>query len=145
MPIDPAALSSLAGDYTRRMTSIRGRRVQRLLRREFSGAESVAVVRVEPGIDVVVGRSATGAACCATDGRGRSVTVVAWLHGAAEARATRFDLLKDALPVLDTASVSSADLPMRARILGAANALARKQVDGSGPRRPDENAAGRFA
>jgi hypothetical protein len=41
MPINPDALSSLAREYAKDMTSIRGRRVQRFLRREFAGAECV--------------------------------------------------------------------------------------------------------
>ena len=98
-------LTSLAGDYAKGMTSIRGRRVQRLLRREFAGAESVFVVQVDGARPAVVGLSSSGAAFCATDGRGRQVTVVKWLHGSTHAIETAFDLLKDSLPVLGDTSV----------------------------------------
>ncbi len=105
MPIDPDTLSSLARDYAQGMTSIRGRRVQRLLKREFAGAEQVLLVQVGSGVTAVLGVSASGAALCATDGRGKLVSVVKWRHGSSEALETHFDLLKDSLPVLDTRSL----------------------------------------
>lgn len=111
MPIDPHTLSSLASEYARGMTSIRGRRVQRLLKREFAGADSVSMVQVGPGTTAVVGLSASGAALCATDGRGRQVAVVKWLHGSTQALETHFDLLKDSLPVLGTRSLPVPHLP----------------------------------
>lgn len=114
MPIDPHTLSSLASDYAQGMTSIRGRRVQRLVKREFAGADSVSVLQVGPGTTAVLGLSASGAAFCATDGRGRQVSVVKWLHGSTQALETRFDLLKDSLPVLGTRSMPRADLPWQA-------------------------------
>ena len=104
MPIDPDTLASLAADYTRHMTSIRGRRVQRLLKREFAGADSVQIVATDAGMPAVLGRSKAGAALCATDGKGSCVSVVKWLHGDAYAYETRFDLLKDALPIVDSRS-----------------------------------------
>ena len=104
MPIDPAALSSIAAAYASGMTSIRGRRVQRLLKREFAGAAHVLPVRLGAGTAAVLGLSASGAALCATDGTGKQVTVVKWLHGAGEGLETGFDLHKDSLPVLVTQS-----------------------------------------
>ena len=110
MPIDPDTLSSLALDYAKGMTSIRGRRVQRLLKREFAGADHVLIVQVGDGGAAVLGVSATGAAFCATDGRGRHASVIQWLHGAATALETRFDLLKDSLPASATERLPLAGL-----------------------------------
>ena len=110
MPIDSDTLSSLAGDYAKDMTSIRGRRVQRLLKREFAGAEHVLMVHVGPGTTGVLGLSASGAAFCATDGKGKHASVVKWLHGSTVGLETRFDLLKDSLPVSGTTSVPLAGL-----------------------------------
>lgn len=111
MPISSETLSSLASDYAKGMTSIRGRRVQRLLKREFAGADYVLLAQVGSGATAVLGLSASGAAFCATDGRGKLVSVVRWLHGATEALETQFDLLKDSLPVLSTRSLPIARLP----------------------------------
>jgi hypothetical protein len=111
MPIDAAVLSSLASDYAKSMTSIRGRRVQRLLKREFAGAEHVVVVRGGAGSPAVLGLSASGAAFCATDGRGKQASVVKWLHGSAEALESGFDLLKDSLPLLSARSLPLAGPP----------------------------------
>ena len=110
------ALSILASQYAKGMTSIRGRRVQRLLKREFAGAEHVLLVRVGAGATAVLGLSATGAAFCATDGKGRHASVVKWRHGSTEALETQFDLLKDSLPALDTKSLSLAHLGRQAQV-----------------------------
>ncbi len=115
-PILPAALAALAREYTRDMPSIRGRRVQRLLLREFSGAEQVLLAPLESGMTAVLGLSAHGAALCATDGRGRQATVAKWLHGSGEAFETQFDLHKDSLPALHTAPLSKDRLRALARL-----------------------------
>lgn len=115
MPIDPDTLSSLASEYTKGMTSIRGRRVQRLLKREFAGAEHVLLVQVGSGATAVLGLSAAGAAFCATDGRGKYASVIKWLHGSTEALETHFDLLKDSLPALATQALPLADLRRQAQ------------------------------
>ena len=117
MPIEPDTLSRLAGEYAKRMTSIRGRRVQRLLKREFAGADQVVVVEATGAVaTAVMGLSATGAALCATDGTGKHASVVKWLHGASDALETRFDLWKDSLPVLASNSLPLADLLAQAGI-----------------------------
>jgi hypothetical protein len=103
-------LSSLASDYAKGMTSIRGRRVQRLLKREFASAQYVLMMQDGSGTKAVLGLSASGAAFCATDGRGKQASVVKWLHGSTQALETRFDLLKDSLPILDAASLPLAGL-----------------------------------
>jgi hypothetical protein len=123
MPIDPDTLSSLASDYAKGMTSIRGRRVQRLLKREFAGAEYVMMVQIGPGTAAILGLSASGAAFCATDGRGKQASVVKWLHGATEALETHFDLLKDSLPVLDTKTSPLAGLGGRAHLRASAGSV----------------------
>jgi hypothetical protein len=110
MAIDPDILSSLASDYAKGMTTIRGRRVQRLLKREFSGAEHVLLVTLGSGARGVLGVSATGAAFCATDGRGRHAAVSKWLHGSTQAVEFRFDLLKDSLPEVDANPLPIANL-----------------------------------
>jgi hypothetical protein len=110
MAIDPDALSMLAGDYAKAMTSIRGRRVQRLLRREFAGADLVLLAQAASGAPAVVGVSALGAAICVTDGRGREASVLKWLHDATVVHETRFDLHKDSLPERGTNSSSLARL-----------------------------------
>jgi hypothetical protein len=110
MPIDPDALVSLASAYAKDMTSIRGRRVQRLVKREFGGADHVAIVDVGSSIPAVIGVSDSGAAYCATNGTGKHATVIKWLHGAPDALASDFDLLKDSLPLLNARPVSMSDL-----------------------------------
>lgn len=105
MTIDADALASLALEYTKAMTSIRGRRVQRLLKREFAGAEYVLRVEAPRGAAAVLGLSAHGAALCVTDGRGKEAPVIKWLHAATTAIETRYDLHKDSLPVLSTTSL----------------------------------------
>jgi hypothetical protein len=114
MRIDPDALSSLAAEYTRPMTSIRGRRVQRLIKREFAGAERVLVARTGDGVAAVLGTSALGAALCVTDGRGKGVSVFKWRHDSPAAFETRFDLLKDSLPELATRPVPMVRVPVLA-------------------------------
>lgn len=109
MPIGTEILSSLASDYAKGMTSIRGRRVQRLLKREFAGAEYVLIMQVGSGAAGVLGLSANGVAFCATDGRGKHASIVKWLHESREAFESQIDLLKDTLPVLDTKRVPLTD------------------------------------
>jgi len=116
MSIDPNTLSSLSSEYAKGMTSIRGRRVQRLLKREFAGAECVLLAQVDSGAAAVLGVSPSGAAICATDGKGRQASVVKWSHGASAAIETYFDLYKDSLPILSTNSVPLASLSTRFRL-----------------------------
>lgn len=126
MTIDANALSSLANEYVKPMTSIRGRRVQRLLKREFAGAEHVLLAHVGEGTAAVLGLSASGAALCVTDGRGKEAPVFRWLHGSALAHETRYDLHKDSLPALGTNSMPLARLRERAPLRLAANTVPRQ-------------------
>ena len=113
MTIEPETLSSIAIDYTKDMTSIRGRRVQRLLKREFAGAECVLLAKLGNGMAAVLGISESGAALCATDGTGRQAPIVRWLHGSDTAFETQYDLLKDSLPVVSSTTVPLAGLRAR--------------------------------
>jgi hypothetical protein len=112
----PDTLSSLASEYTKDMTSIRGRRVQRLLKREFAGADYVLLAQVASGASAVLGLSASGAALCATDGKGKEASVFKWSHGSTEALEMRFDLHKDSLPVVATGFVALARLRAQVRL-----------------------------
>ena len=113
MPIDPATLSSFVREYAKDMTSIRGRRVLRLLTREFAGAEHVLLAQVGSGKAAVLGLSASGAALCGTDGKGRQASVVKWSPESTVAVETHFDQYKDSLPVLSTSSVPLTSLRTR--------------------------------
>lgn len=119
MPIHPDKLSLLANEYAKGMTRIRGRRVQRLLKREFAEADYVLMVQLGPGVTAVLGLWASAAALCATQGRGKYASVLKWPHGAREAVETRFDLLKDSLPVVDAKTSLLAGLGTQARLIDA--------------------------
>jgi len=116
MPIDPQTLSSFALEYTRDMTSIRGRRVQRLIRREFGGADCVLAARLDSGAPAVLGLSAAGAALCATDGTGKAATVFKWLYPDGAALQVQYDLHKDSLPALSQERVPVARVREVARL-----------------------------
>jgi hypothetical protein len=101
MPIDKEALASIARVYVQPMTSIRGRRVVRLLAREFSRFDHVLAVVTEDGSAALLALSVDGrAAICCTDGRGASADIVevCRLHEATVT--TSYDLLKDSLPIV---------------------------------------------
>lgn len=121
--MDPDTLSWLASEYAKNMTSIRGRRVQRLLKREFAGAEFVLLAQVGSADAAVLGLSPGGAAICATDGTGKQASVVKWTHGSAMALETHFDLHKDSLPVLRSESIPLARLRGPVRLLVGADAV----------------------
>jgi hypothetical protein len=130
-PVSSDTLSSLASDYAQGMTSIRGRRVQRLLNREFAGLEHVLLVQTGSGMEAVLGLSTTGAAFCATDGTGKQATVVRWNFASPDALENAFDLLKDSLPVVGARSVSRAELRQRIQVRvpsGAVPPRARKAL-----------------
>lgn len=123
MPIDPVALSSLADEYTLRMTRIRGRRVQRLLKREFAGADHLLLVQTGSGTTAVLGLSDIGAAICSTDGTGKHAGVFKWAHDATAAIETRFDLRKDSLPALATSSMPINTLREQTRLQANAESV----------------------
>jgi hypothetical protein len=100
MPIDTSTLAALARTYVAAMTSIRGRRVHRLLMREFARFDHVLAVQSEDGGAALLALAADGsAALCRSDGRGAAAEIAAArLDGATVM--TAFDLLKDSLPVV---------------------------------------------
>ena len=110
MPIATDVLSSFATEYTKRMSSIRGRRIQRLVEREFGGAEFVLLAKSSAGEEAVLGLSRVGAAICITDGKGKQACVIKWAHQTSVACETRFDLHKDSLPTLGSEQVPLARL-----------------------------------
>jgi hypothetical protein len=114
MPINPATLAAFASEYSKGMTNIRSRRVQRLLKREFAGAEYVLLAQLASGRAAVLGLSPCGAAICATDGKGKQASVVKWAHESTVAVEAQFDLHKDSLPALSTATFSLAALRAQA-------------------------------
>ena len=116
MSIDPDMLSSIASEYAKGMTSIRSRRVQRLVKREFAGAQYVLLAEVGSGRAAVLGLSASGFALCATDGRGKQASIVKWSPGSSVALEVHFDLYKDSLPVLSTNAIPLAGLRTATRL-----------------------------
>ena len=129
MPIEQEALAALAARYVSEMTSIRGRRVQRLLMREFGGAEYALIGRTGAGAQCLVGLSSTGAAICITEGKGKYAAVQSWAHGGSQATECRFDLHKDSLPLLASSAVQLVSLglvvPPGAAPVGAMPLVAR--------------------
>ena len=120
LAISPDALATVAAEFARTMTSIRGRRVQRLVKREFAGADEVFITPAAGANRMaVLGVSPSGAAWCDTDGTGRHASVVKWRHGSNEALETQFDLLKDSLPVLQSRWSKLDERPWHASALDA--------------------------
>ena len=99
MPIEPNTLAAMAGAYVNAMTSIRGRRVHRLLLREFLRFDHVLPAAAEDGTPALLALSEDGgAAVCRTDGTGEAACVAEWpLQGATVT--TSYDLRKDSLGV----------------------------------------------
>jgi hypothetical protein len=101
MSIDKEALSALATQYTSTMTSIRGRRVHRLLMREFSRFDVVVPAVVGDGSAAMLALSEKGnTALCQSDGRGKTVSIVECAGAKDATTTTSYDLLKDSLPTV---------------------------------------------
>jgi hypothetical protein len=101
MPIDHKVLDVTVRTYVDTMTSIRGRRVQRLLMREFSRFAHVLPVKVEDGGPALLALGEDGSvAVCRSDGRGAVVAVAEWTHLKGVAVTISYDLTKDSLPVV---------------------------------------------
>src|SRR5262245_45396088 len=101
MPIHKKTLDAIARTYVRSMTSIRGRRVHRLLMREFTRFDHVLPAAAEDGSPALLALAEDGrAAVCRTDGRGPEVAIteLASLQGAAVTMS--YDFLKDSLPIV---------------------------------------------
>ena len=103
MPLDPAKLDSIALAYTEGMTSIRGRRVQRLLRRELADFDTVRRVKGADGGAALLARKRDGTlAFCQTTGKGPAADIVVSDSADGPTVMTSYDLLKDSLPALRT-------------------------------------------
>ena len=101
MPIDTETLAAMARTYVGAMTSIRGRRVHRLLMREFSRFDHVIPAVAEDGMNALFALAEDGsAAVCRTDGRGATVDLTRWPRLEGATVTTSYDFLKDSLPIV---------------------------------------------
>lgn len=102
--MDTAVLDPIVTAYVQPMTSVRGRRVHRLLMREFSRFDRVTPLATETGVPALVASADDGSmAICRTDGRGPSAAIVVF-PPAGPPVMTVYDLLKDSLPAVRTAT-----------------------------------------
>jgi len=101
MPIAKETLDATARAYVGTMTSIRGRRVHRLLMREFARFDHVLAVVAEDGTSALLALAEDGrAAVCRTDGRGAAAAVSEWARLEGATVTTSCDLAKDSLPIV---------------------------------------------
>jgi hypothetical protein len=101
MPIARQTLDATARAYASTMTSIRGRRVHRLLMREFARFDHVLAVVAEDGTCALLALAEDGrAAVCRTDGRGAAAAVAECARLEGLTVTTACDLTKDSLPVV---------------------------------------------
>ncbi|MYW90588.1 hypothetical protein G3I59_08135 [Amycolatopsis rubida] len=99
--MDPERLDAVARTYTASMTSIRGRRVHRLIMRRLAGYDHVLPAGTAAGAPALLALSADGrAALCHSDGRGPSADLVACGPTPGVTVTSAHDLTKDSLPVL---------------------------------------------
>jgi hypothetical protein len=101
MPIEEEVLDATVRTYVDTMPSIRGRRVHRLLMREFSRFDHVLPVTAEDGAPALLALGEDGSvSVCRTDGRGAAVAVAEWgrLEGATVTMS--YDLTRDSLPIV---------------------------------------------
>ncbi|CAN5299541.1 hypothetical protein BH09PSE6_BH09PSE6_00910 [soil metagenome] len=100
MAIEPERLLTIARDYVAPMTSIRGRRVTRLLIREFSAADCVVRASGSDGSVAVLALYLCGSmGVCNSKGTGKSA-LIQWSRLDSAGVAFAYDLLKDSLPPL---------------------------------------------
>jgi hypothetical protein len=101
MPIEEALLDTTARSYVAPMTSIRGRRVHRLLMRAFARFDHVLPVTDEDGAPALLGLGDDGSvAVCRTDGRGAAAAVAEWGRLEDATVTTSYDLARDSLPIV---------------------------------------------
>ncbi|WP_134666546.1 MULTISPECIES: hypothetical protein [unclassified Amycolatopsis] len=100
--MDSERLDAVARTYTAPMTSIRGRRVHRLITRRLAGYDHVLPATTADGTPALLALSADGrAAFCHSDGRGPSADVVTCGPTPGVTVTSAHDLTKDSLPVLN--------------------------------------------
>ena len=100
MPIETQTLAAVARSYVGTMTSIRGRRVHRLLMREFARFDHVLAAVAEDGTPALLALADDGsAAVCRTDGRGAAAAIAEWARLEGATVTTSYDLAKDSLPI----------------------------------------------
>ncbi len=101
MPIEKEALDAIARSYVEPMTSIRGRRVHRLLMRAFSRFDHVLGAVAEDGTPALLALAEDGsAAICRTDGRGATAAIATWSRLPGATVTISYDLAKDSLPIV---------------------------------------------
>ncbi len=101
MPVEKETLDAIARAYVAPMTSIRRRRVHRLLAREFSRFSHVLLAVAEDGTPALLALADDGgAAICRTDGRGAAVAVAEWTRLQGATVTTSYDLTKNSLPIV---------------------------------------------
>ena len=99
--MDKDTLDAIARTHVATMTSIRGRRVHRLLMREFARFDHVLAAVAEDGTAALLALADDGsAAVCRTDGRGAAADVAQWARLDGATVTTAYDLLKDSLPIV---------------------------------------------
>ena len=101
MLVEKETLDAIARAYVEPMTSLRGRRVHRLLAREFSRFDHILLAVAEDGTPALLALAENGgAAICLTDGRGAAAAIAAWTRLQGATVTTSYDLTKDSLPIV---------------------------------------------
>jgi len=101
MPVESKTLDAIARRYVKTMTSIRGRRVHRLLLREFARFDHVLAATTENGDPALLALAQDGGmAICWSDGRGAAADIAESSRGTDVTVTIACDLLKDSLPIV---------------------------------------------
>jgi hypothetical protein len=101
MPIDIAKLEKYADGYVQNMTSIRGRRIRRLIIREFGQCNEVRIIETDKETNTFFGDLENGDAIkIKTNGRSKKVEVWFIKNGSNKIEVRHYDLLKDSLPLI---------------------------------------------
>jgi hypothetical protein len=101
MAIEKETLDEIALAYVAAMPSIRGRRVHRLLIREFSRFDHVLPALSESGSGALLALTDDGSvAVCRTDGKGPAAGIAEWSRLESATVTTSYDLTRDSLPIV---------------------------------------------
>ena len=125
MPIEEATLDAAVRAYVATMPSIRGRRVHRLLMREFVRFDHVLPATAEDGARALLALGENGCvSVCQTDGRGEAVAVAGWRRLEGATVTVSYGLTRDSLPIVGwtiwhpgfdrasgTLTIAGADIP----------------------------------